>query len=325
MRNFTYLISDIMNHTCINIAISGIGSTATEDLKIRLRQLLPDEIGINWTSIADQNLDCLLVNEIFYDNDNVQNIINKNIPYLKVAKKNIQQQDTPENTLYLPILNNQVLQDWIKINFAFEEITSSTAQDALSDPDLLKDIQYFQKIYQQDHRQLHFYDQFGTIAIIDHNMHFAWLEPTRTEFKTDFSVRFEDASTADFIKVSRKRQYNLEDWLFNLMWNSPQLCIYPNEHNYFRIKFWPQPLASDEKMILQLSACFVQGAEILAVANKLDIPLTTVQHFIAANFAIQNVEQISAKDSKFGQQVLEKQEQSALKSFFGKLKSRFGF
>lgn len=314
-----------MNHTCINIAISGIGSTATEDLKIRLRQLLPDEIGINWTSIADQNLDCLLVNEIFYDNDNVQNIINKNIPYLKVAKKNIQQQDTPENTLYLPILNNQVLQDWIKINFAFEEITSSTAQDALSDPDLLKDIQYFQKIYQQDHRQLHFYDQFGTIAIIDHNMHFAWLEPTRTEFKTDFSVRFEDASTADFIKVSRKRQYNLEDWLFNLMWNSPQLCIYPNEHNYFRIKFWPQPLASDEKMILQLSACFVQGAEILAVANKLDIPLTTVQHFIAANFAIQNVEQISAKDSKFGQQVLEKQEQSALKSFFGKLKSRFGF
>lgn len=314
-----------MNHTCINIAISGIGSTATEDLKIRLRQLLPDEIGINWTSIADQNLDCLLVNEIFYDNDNVQNIINKNIPYLKVAKKNIQQQDTPENTLYLPILNNQALQDWIKINFAFEEITSSTAQDALSDPDLLKDIQYFQKIYQQDHRQLHFYDQFGTIAIIDHNMHFAWLEPTRTEFKTDFSVRFEDASTADFIKVSRKRQYNLEDWLFNLMWNSPQLCIYPNENNYFRIKFWPQPLASDKKMILQLSACFVQGAEILAVANKLDIPLTTVQHFIAANFAIQNVEQISAKDSQFGQQVLEKQEQSALKSFFGKLKSRFGF
>ena len=314
-----------MNHTCINIAISGIGSTATEDLKIRLRQLLPDEIGINWTSIADQNLDCLLVNEIFYDNDNVQNIINKNIPYLKVAKKNIQQQDTPENTLYLPILNNQALQDWIKINFAFEEITSSTAQDALSDPDLLKDIQYFQKIYQQDHRQLHFYDQFGTIAIIDHNMHFAWLEPTRTEFKTDLSVRFEDASTADFIKVSRKRQYNLEDWLFNLMWNSPQLCIYPNENNYFRIKFWPQPLASDKKMILQLSACFVQGAEILAVANKLDIPLTTVQHFIAANFAIGNVEQISAKDSKFGQQVLEKQEQSALKSFFGKLKSRFGF
>ena len=314
-----------MNHTCINIAISGIGSTATEDLKIRLRQLLPDEIGINWTSIADQNLDCLLVNEIFYDNDNVQNIINKNIPYLKVAKKNIQQQDTPENTLYLPILNNQALQDWIKINFAFEEITSSTAQDALSDPDLLKDIQYFQKIYQQDHRQLHFYDQFGTIAIIDHNMHFAWLEPTRTEFKTDLSVRFEDASTADFIKVSRKRQYNLEDWLFNLMWNSPQLCIYPNENNYFRIKFWPQPLASNEKMILQLSACFVQGAEILAVANKLDIPLTTVQHFIAANFAIGNVEQISAKDSKFGQQVLEKQEQSALKSFFGKLKSRFGF
>ncbi|OTG63198.1 hypothetical protein [Acinetobacter silvestris] len=315
-----------MNNPCINIAISGIGSTTTEDLKIQLRHLLPHEIGINWTSISDQNLDCLFINEIFYDNDNVQNIINtKNIPYLKVSKKTIHEEDIHPNTLYLPILNNQFLQDWIKINFQFETSESIQSNESKFEKHSIKDIKYFQNLYLEDNRKLHFYDQFGTIAIIDHNMHFAWLEPTRTDFKTDASIQFEGASTADFIKVSRKRQYNLEDWLFNLIWNSPQLCTYPNENSYFRIQFWPQPLTPDQKTILQLSACFIQGAEILAVAKKLDIPITTVQHFIAANLAIQNVKQISAKESKFGQHVLENQEQSALKSFFGKLKSRFGF
>ncbi|OTG80059.1 hypothetical protein [Acinetobacter sp. ANC 4648] len=315
-----------MNNPCINIAISGIGSTTTEDLKIRLRHLLPHEIGINWTSIADQNLDCLFINEIFYDNENVQNIIKtKKIPYLKISKKNIHTEDLHLDTLYFPILDDQILQDWLKINLQFEDLDLATVDDSELNQYLLKNIEYFQTIHQQNNRKLHFYDQFGTIAIIDHNMHFAWLEPTRADFKTDLSISFEDASTADFIKVSRKRQYNLEDWLFNLIWNSPQLCPYPNEHGYFRIQFWPQPLTSDQKTILQLSACFTQGAEILAVAKKLDLPITTVQHFIMANLAIQNVEKISARDSKFGQDILENQEQSVLKSFFGKLKSKFGF
>lgn len=52
-----------MNNQCINIAISGLGLTTSDDLKIRLRKILPTNIGINWTSVSDQNINCILINE----------------------------------------------------------------------------------------------------------------------------------------------------------------------------------------------------------------------------------------------------------------------
>lgn len=73
-----------MNNQYINIAISGLGLTTSDDLKIRLRKILPTSIGINWTTIADQNISCILINEQFFENSNIQNIIqNKNIPISK--------------------------------------------------------------------------------------------------------------------------------------------------------------------------------------------------------------------------------------------------
>ena len=78
-----------MNNQYINIAISGLGLTTSDDLKIRLRKILPTSIGINWTTIADQNISCILINEQFFENSNIQNIIqNKNIPiFIEVYTK----------------------------------------------------------------------------------------------------------------------------------------------------------------------------------------------------------------------------------------------
>ena len=60
-----------MNNIRINIAISGLSSSSTDQLKICLRQILPTDVGINWSNIADQNIDCLFVHEHFYDSDHV--------------------------------------------------------------------------------------------------------------------------------------------------------------------------------------------------------------------------------------------------------------
>ena len=86
-----------MNNQCINIAISGLGLTTSDDLKIRLRKILPNNIGINWTNISDQNINCILINEHFFEHDNIQNIIqNKKIPYLKISKHGDQLENTAE-------------------------------------------------------------------------------------------------------------------------------------------------------------------------------------------------------------------------------------
>ena len=52
--------SNSMSAHCINIAISGISSKASDELKIELRQIIPNHFDIDWINIASQNIDLLL-------------------------------------------------------------------------------------------------------------------------------------------------------------------------------------------------------------------------------------------------------------------------
>ena len=324
-----------MNNQCINIAISGLGLTTSDELKIRLRKLLPNTIGINWTNIADQNINCILINEHFFEHDNIQNIIkNKKIPYLKISKHSDPTENTDENLLCLPINDELTLKDWVNIKLLNRTSIAEQKPELINEhiapkpAFALKEIDFFTDIYQQEIRKILINDQFGTLAIIDHHAHLAWLEPTREAYKTDPSIQYTAANTTDFIKVSRKQHYNLENWLFNLIWQNPNIITAPTINHAYRLKFWPQPNMADKKILLQLSASFISGAEIQHVADKLNIPIQTVQHFIAANLAICNAELISAKDCQFNKTSdteNQTENQGFLKSFFGKLKTRFKF
>ncbi|MEG6545773.1 hypothetical protein V6C59_07785 [Acinetobacter bereziniae] len=322
-----------MNNQCINIAISGLGLTTSDDLKIRLRKILPPHIGINWTSVSDQNINCILINEQFFENDNIQNIIqNKNIPYLKISKHSEHTESAQDNLLCIPIYDECTLKDWVNVKLLQQADSPVTSLDlSIDDTETqleIKEIDFFADLYTQDSRKVILSDHLGTIAIIDHHAHLAWLEATRDEYQTDLSIHYAAALTSDFIKVSRKRQFNLEDWLFNLIWKNPQLITVPAADKYYRLKFWVQPNQLDKKLLLQLTACFIYGAQIQHVADKLNIPVATVQHFVAANLAIHNAEIISAKDSQFDKTQSEEQHtenKGILKSFFNKLKSKFKF
>lgn len=325
-----------MNNQCINIAISGLGLTTSDELKIRLRRILPNNIGINWTNISDQNINCILINEHFFEHDNIQNIIqNKKIPYLKISKHSEQAECVDENLLCLPINDELTLKDWVNIKLLnrssqIEQKPQALYDDSPAEQDLeIKEVAFFTDIYQQEIRKILINDQFGTLAIIDHHAHLAWLEPTREAYKTDLSIQYAAATTTDFIKVSRKQHHNLENWLFNLIWQNPNIITIPSQNEAYRLNFWPQPNMADKKILLQLSACFILGAEIQHVANKLNIPIHTVQHFIAANLAINNAELISVKDCQFNQPSSSTENQTEnqgfLKSLFGKLKTRFKF
>jgi hypothetical protein len=322
-----------MNNQCINIAISGLGLTTSDDLKIRLRKILPINIGINWTSVSDQNINCILINEQFFENENIQNIIhNKNIPYLKISKHSEHTESAENNLLCIPIYDEGTLKNWVNNKLLLKTEQSEPILDPFLEQTKtqleIKEIDFFADLYQQDSRKIILSDHLGTIAIIDHHAHLAWLEATRDEYQTDRSIQYADALTADFIKVSRKRQFNLENWMFNLIWKNPNLITVPAADKYYRLKFWIQPNSLDKKLLLQLTACFIYGAEIQHVADKLNIPVATVQHFVAANLAIHNAEVISAKESKFDKTQSDEQQsenKGILKSFFNKLKNKFKF
>jgi len=183
-----------MNNQCINIAISGLGLTTSDDLKVRLRKILPTNIGINWTNVADQNLNCILVNEQFFENDHIQNIIhNKKIPYLKISKHSENNESVEDNLLCIPIYDDCTLKNWVNFKLLnridqLEHVVESSVD--LSPPSLeIKEIDFFADLYHQDSRKVILSDQLGTLAIIDYHAHLAWLEATRDEYQTDRSTQ----------------------------------------------------------------------------------------------------------------------------------------
>ena len=177
--------------------------------------------------------------------------------------------------------------------------------------------------------RLHLFDDHGTLAIIDTHCQVAWLAPKRIRARTNHSFKYEFATTFDFTKVSRKVEYDLQDWLWNLFWHSLDFQrLAPNENEYFKIEHWPQPSQSaDRKITLLLSACFIQGAQLSQVATQLKIPIQTVQQFIAACIASNNGGIISASESHYLQTETVEQtaeQQGFLNKFFGKIRRRFG-
>lgn len=315
-----------MNNNCINIAISGLGLLTIDDIKKRLINGLPHSIQFNWTHITDNKLDCLVINEDFFENNHIQKIINeKHVIYLKVSK--VERVNDPY-LLCTPITDDTPLQNFIQSCLKITSNTTTESQQSDLGSISPIDSQFFNQIYNEYSRKILLKDQYGTIAVLDHNAHCAWPDTTRQTFMTNESIMYVDATTSDLLRVSRKHQKNLENWLFELIWNSPHFMHLPDDFATFKLHYWPQPIVADQKIILQLSAAFSLGAQVSKVSEKLNISLMTVKKFVIANQAIKNIEKISLKDVQFAvqnTQIQESTESSNIQNFFQKLKRRFGF
>lgn len=318
-----------MNNRCINIAIFGLGLLTTENIKKKLTNNLPKLIKINWTNIADIYLDGVLVNNDFFDNIYIQRLINeKKIPYLKITKHADELTADDPYLLCTPITDECHLKQLIDTCL----LTQANAQ-ALINHNLKKiypqlNYQFFNQIFDEYSRKLLLTDQFGTVAIIDHYAHCAWPEALRCSPQTDASIEYCGATISDIVKISRKHQLNLENWLFELIWNSDAFIELPDPSAYFKIHYWPQPICKDRKMILQLSAAFMLGAKIDQIAEQLKLPLDHVQKFVVANQSINNAIQISMKEAGFANKQQHQKtatEPLLVRNFFQKLKRRFGF
>ena len=323
-----------MNGHCINIAISGISSKISDELKIELRQAIPYEFGINWINIADPNIDLLLINENFFDTEGIQRILKqKKLPYLKVAKGQSFGHIEEHQTLFSPLAHQtDALKIWIQqhlLSYLSSQHSQQPHSLSPSDHHNAVDVKFLTDMLNPENARLHLFDNRGTLAIIDTRSQIAWLELTRTHPQTNHSFNYEFATISDFTKVSRKVEYHLQDWLWNLFWCSPEfLPLAPESHAYYKIDYWPQPAqATDRKIILRLAACFIQGAQISQVATQLQLPIQTVQQFVAACISSSNGQIISASDSHYLQAETTHQsneQQGFLNKFFGKIRRRFG-
>ena len=174
--------------------------------------------------------------------------------------------------------------------------------------------------------KLHLYDSVGTLAVIQLEKNQAWINPNRLHTKTDFNFNCEIATTDALSKVDRKKTLILNDWIWNLFWNSEELAIaLCPEDGHFKINYWPKPTnTTHKKTIFQLTACFIQGGKISTIATQLNIPITQVRRFIGANITINNVEKISIWDKHYTPPIQNEQNEDVgfIKDFFSSLRKK---
>ncbi|MEL1747383.1 hypothetical protein V2W49_23050, partial [Acinetobacter baumannii] len=132
-----------MDRHCINIATSGLSLKVSDELKTLIRNLISNQYDINWVNISNIHIDLLLINENFFDSDNIQNIVQKKkCPYLKISKtpsKNGYQVD--EHTLHLPLEKVESLLNWIEINLLsyLNKKNTAVVSDLSNEPLLIDD------------------------------------------------------------------------------------------------------------------------------------------------------------------------------------------
>ena len=320
-----------MNKKSFNIEIVGLSIHHSEELKLQLRHLISHDYMIKWVTASDQNIDCLFIHEHFYETEGIQRLIRKNhFPWLKVSKSLKSQFQIENDTLFLPITEQSVLYDWIKHHLMNRTQENYRLEEPSSTPLALLNKKFFLNLNDiENHSKLHLQDEMGTLAVIQPIQNIAWINPERATNSTNQSFQYDLANISDLTKVSRKSHFILQDWLWNLFWNSPEVLynLTPDDGHY-KIYSWPKPTDQfNRKVIFQLSACFIQGGKISKIAEQLQLPQNTVRHFVATNIATNNIEKINVWDKHYSppSQEIRSEEKNAIKSFLGKLRQKFGF
>ncbi|ENW98673.1 hypothetical protein F900_02756 [Acinetobacter modestus] len=315
-----------MNEIYINIIILGLDIKTTLELKSELRRIIPRQIHLNWIYTLDENIDLIIVGDSIFDTHTIQRFIKqKKIKYLKISEK--QNITTIENSdISISIHQSAILKNWIQyyvINNLSHQIPTNINNSSPEKNSI--DLKYLNDIFKFKNTKLHLSDDNGSLAIIDTGRRLAFFDPQQLSRKTNQSFNYEIATNSDLLKNNFTSEANLEDWIWNLFWRSPEFSkLTLKENEYYKIFYWPQPNQNkDQKIILQLSACFIQGAQLSKVANELNLPIKTVQQFISACLISMNGKKILELESNYKKNEIlkENSNRSFLTNFFNKIRN----
>ncbi|MEN4983351.1 hypothetical protein [Acinetobacter modestus] len=315
-----------MNKIYINIIIIGLDIKTTLELKSELRRITPRQIHLNWIYTLDENIDLIIVGDSIFDTHTIQRFIKqKKIKYLKISEK--QNITTIENSdISISIQQTAILKNWIQyyiINNLSHSIQTNKNQNSLEKKPI--DLKYLNDIFKFKNTKLHLSDRNGSLAIIDTGSRLAFFDPQQLSRKTDQSFNYKIATKSDLSKKNFTSEANLEDWIWNLFWRSPEFKnLTLDQEEYYKIFYWPQPNQNiDQKIILQLSACFIQGAQLCKVANDLNLPIEIVQQFICACLISMNGKRILKSETNYNKKETPKENENKklLSNFFNKIRN----
>lgn len=347
----------------INIAIFGMSLSLLDELKSKIRLMIPSQVQVNWTNIAEPNLDCIMINDVFFTSANIQNLIqNKNLNYLRLVKDESKGGELSGDILYVPIVNTAPLSQWVsqyvlnstampRTNISSQtDVTAvstattlssmptafSTTSSSISTPNTnVVSEKILADIFNDKNGNIQLFDSIGNLAIINAKSEQVWINSTRAELKTDGAFNYTYVTAQNLNVVKDVAGIDLHLWIFNLAWNSCNVLSFPvSKQKFYKLIYWPQAeVGKDRRDIIRLSAAFAKGASIEQVENFTKVNTQTIEKFISACLVARLIEEVPVEQAKLVKFVIPKEQAtpqqteqaSAVSSFFGRLRKRLGF
>jgi hypothetical protein len=304
-----------------NIVIVGLSLRTLKEIKDSLRAIIPTKYNIHWANVTEPKIDLLLIDHYFYDSPSIQKIIQNQKPaLLKLMNKPVLAGLIENQTLYLPIQSPTVFQQWIDEHL----LNASPTAKSSSTPTTQQYI--FQELINPTHGKIFIFDDAGNLGIADTRKELIWQDSTRQKQSSNQSLNYVHAKANEVSSLLEKQPSDLRQWVWNLIWQSPEYRHLVADSAYIQLQFWPQPQATEDRRdILRIAACFQRGSNVSTVAQHLKIAPERVQQFISASVAAGLAHEISKDNARFRPAAFQgQQDVSSLRGFFNKLRKRFG-
>ena len=325
----------------LNVAIFGLNLETLDQMKNQLLLSVPTDVNVQWVNISSNEIDLLLVNDMFFDSPNIQRVIQQQKSYLRLVKDVNQAGSIIEDKLFYPFTRLNQLVEWlqqryfnymgrqvnpIEDDFVLNSARNSAAQYSQTKVDHKS---VFNEIFTPRNGYIQLYDHTGFLALIDTRTERVWFEQNQELYSLKDTINQTYAKNS-FVHemIKDKTPYDLRTWLWQAISHSGDLDLPKVDADHvFKLNIWPQFEKSlDRKDNLKIAACFALGAKVQDVEQHLGISLERVKKFVAIAQTLKLGELIEADAAKFS--IEQKQENSGqvnkLSSFFGKLRKKLG-
>lgn len=313
----------------IKIAIFGLSLNVLDNIKQKIRLIFDDSLEIHWATIADPELDILLVNDMFFGSPTIQSLVgSKRVPYLRLVNNNGKSGSIEGDILYLPFSVTEEIRSWFKDRYMNVPIKlQQVVQQRTEIPKQQKaDFgKVLEELLNERNGNIQVFDSRGNISIINTKTEQVWGDQDRRIQGTDATINYTYATMQMTQSVSAVQGLDLRTWLWNTLWYSPSLDQDVASNKHYKLECWPQPSATvDRQNIFKIAACFEQGASVNQVEKKLSISKQIIERFVSVSLLSKAMVEISEQQAKLKISSGSDESEKPLRSFFGSLRKKLG-
>ena len=323
----------------LNIAVFGLNLSTLDQIKTQVLLALPSSIQVKWVNLAENKIDLLLVNDVFFNAPGIQKVLNnQRIAYLRLVKKVEHAGRIIGDQLFYPFSDLEHLHEWLSDklvregskHFAMSSIEPRKAAVPSSYmPQATVPLErVMTEIFTPRNGFIQLYDTQGFLALIDTRTERVWVEAGKTiQFNATLNQTY---ATAQFVQevTQNKEVHDLRAWLWKVLNQSTALEL-PNVElkQSFKLEIWPQfERDLKRKEYLKMAACFSHGAKISDVKQFLDLSHDRILNFVSCTVLLQMGRFVDQNEVKFQEDTkqVESGQVNKLRSFIGKLRKKLG-